>query len=117
MTHHAMNQMGHDAANLIGADTSGLDARLGRIVPGTMTMGKNGMAEMSQMAMPLPSNAISMVGGKGPHGTIDMGGMFTLLKVRDRLTGDGDPGWYEPPQAATAIEATDDELARDGITP
>ena len=29
MTHHAMNQMGHDAANLIGVDTTGLDARAG----------------------------------------------------------------------------------------
>src|SRR5262249_11756105 len=39
MTHHAMNQMGHDAANLIGADTTGLDAKLARVVPGYMTMG------------------------------------------------------------------------------
>jgi manganese oxidase len=117
MTHHAMNQMGHDAANLIGADTSGLDARLGRVVPGTMTMGNHGMAEMAQMAMPQPANSIAMLGGKGPHGTIDMGGMFTLLKIRDRLTGDGDPGWYEPPPADAAVEATADELARDGIVP
>jgi hypothetical protein len=87
------------------------------VVPGTMMMGKNGMGEMSQMSMPLPANAISMLGGKGLHGTIDMGGMFTLLKVRARLTGDGDPGWYESPPADTAIEATDDELARDGIAP
>jgi hypothetical protein len=66
--------------------------------------------------MPLPNNAISMLGGKGPHGTIDMGGMFTVVKIRDRLTGEGDPGWYEP-KADVAIEATDDELARDGIVP
>ena len=39
MTHHAMNQMGHDAANLIGADTDGLDAALGRAVPGAMIDG------------------------------------------------------------------------------
>jgi manganese oxidase len=117
ITHHAMNQMGHDAANLIGADTSGLDARLGRVVPGTMTMGKDGMAEMAEMAMAQPANSIAMLGGKGRHGTIDMGGMFTLVKIRDRLTGDGDPGWYEPPGGDTAVEATADELARDGITP
>jgi len=117
MTHHAMNQMGHDAANLIGADTSGLDARLGRVVPGTMVMGRDGMGEMSQMAMAQPNNSIAMLGGKGPHGTIDMGGMFTLVKIRDRLTGDGDPGWYEPPSTDVAVEATADELSRDGITP
>ena len=116
MTHHAMNQMGHDAANLIGADTEGLDARLGQAVPGTMLMGKDGMAEMSRMAMAKPSHSISMLGGAGPHGVIDMGGMFTLLKVRDRLTGDVDPGWYQP-RTGVAIEATAEELARDGVVP
>jgi hypothetical protein len=116
MTHHAMNQMGHDAANLIGADTRGLDAQLARVVPGTMTMGKNGMGEMATMRMAQPANSITMMGGQGPHGVIDMGGMFTLLKIRDHLTGDGDPGWYEP-HADVATEASPDELARDGITP
>ena len=116
MTHHVMNQMGHDAANLIGADTRGLDGHLAHSVPGAMTMGATGMAEMGDMGMALPRGAISMLGGKGPHGTIDMGGMFTLLKIRDRLTGDGDPGWYRPTRDVAA-EATADELARDGITP
>jgi manganese oxidase len=116
MTHHAMNQMGHEAANLIGADTTGLDARLGRAVPGAMVMGQHGMGEMAHMTMPLPRGAISMLGGEGPHGVIDMGGMFTTLKIRDRLTGDGDPGWYRP-ATDVASEATTDELARDGIAP
>ena len=117
MTHHAMNQMGHDAANLIGADTSGLGEQLGRVVPGTMVMGQDGMGAMAQMAMTQPANSIAMLGGEGPHGTIDMGGMFTLIKIRDRLTGDGDPGWYEPPATDAAREATAGELAGDGITP
>ncbi|MGE5180999.1 MAG: copper oxidase, partial [Acidobacteriota bacterium] len=77
MTHHMMNQMGHDAANLIGADVSGVDAKLGRVVPGYMTMGERGTGNMMQM--PQPKNTISMVGGKGPYGPIDLGGMFTLL--------------------------------------
>ena len=113
MTHHGMNQMGHDAANLIGVDTSGLDASLGKLAPGYMTMGARGMGEMATMRMPQPANSISMLPGQGPFGAIDMGGMFTLLKVRDRLDGDGDPGWYKAP--TTAREATPDELARDGI--
>lgn len=117
MTHHAMNQMGHDAANLIGADTRGLDAKLGHVVPGAMTMGKDGMAEMSQMGMAQPANSIAMLGGAGPHGVIDMGGMFTLVKIRDHLAGDADPGWYATPAADVAREATADELARDGILP
>ncbi|MEO8698822.1 MAG: multicopper oxidase domain-containing protein, partial [Kofleriaceae bacterium] len=117
MTHHAMNQMGHEAANLIGVDTRGLDAKLGRVVPGYMTMGHNGMSEMMHMKMDQPNNSISMVGAPGPHGLIEMGGMFTILKVRDKLTGDGDPGWYAAPAATVATEATADELRRDGITP
>jgi hypothetical protein len=112
MTHHAMNQMGHDAANLIGADTSGVDPKLRRVVPDYMSMGQSGMGEMATMRMPQPKNSISMVGGTGKFGAIDMGGMFTIVKIRDRL-GTGDPGWYDDP--APAREATADELARDGI--
>jgi FtsP/CotA-like multicopper oxidase with cupredoxin domain len=115
MTHHVMNQMGHDAPNLIGADTRGIDARVSRVVPGYMTMGATGMADM--MGMELPENSISMVGGAGPFGLIDMGGMFTILKVRKQLTGDQDPGWYEHPAGTVASKATADELARDGIKP
>ncbi len=38
------------------------------------------------------------MGGDGPFGKIGMGGMFTVLKVRDQLTTyDEDPGWYENP--------------------
>ena len=113
MTHHVMNQMGHDVPNLVGADTRGLDARVGRIVPGYMTMGANGMGDMHKME--LPANSISMLGGDGPFGLIDMGGMFTILKVRKQLTGDKDPGWYEHPAGTVAAKASADELARDGI--
>ena len=113
MTHHVMNQMGHDAPNLIGADVKGLDSRVGRIVPGYMTMGSTGMGDMH--AMDQPDNSISMMGGKGPFGTIDMGGMFTIVKVRDRLDDPDDPAWYEHPAGTVAGEATSDELTRDGI--
>ena len=40
-----------------------------------------------------------------------MGGMFTLLKIRDRL--DKEPGWYSAPTMAS--EATQLDLRRDGI--
>ena len=116
MTHHAMNQMGHEAANLVGANTDGLDAALARAVPGSMVMGTTGMGEMSGMKMAIPTPSIAMLGGDGPFGAIDMGGMFTLLKVREHLTGDGDPGWYKG-KTDVASEASADELARDGITP
>jgi len=113
MTHHVMNQMGHDVPNLIGADTRGLDARVSRVVPGYMTMGATGMGEMHRME--LPDNSISMVGGEGPYGVIDMGGMFTILKVRDKLVAGVDPGWYDPPAGTLAGEATAADLARDRI--
>ena len=115
MTHHVMNQMGHDVPNLIGADVRGIDASIGRLAPGYMTMGHDGMGEMSAMGMPLPKNSISMVATPGPFGPIDMGGMFTILKVRDHLDGDADPGWYEHPAGTVADEATAADLARDGI--
>jgi FtsP/CotA-like multicopper oxidase with cupredoxin domain len=112
MTHHAMNQMGHAAANLVGADTSGVDDALAHVVPGYMTMGTAGLSEMTGMAQPV--NSVAMMGAPGPHGTIDMGGMFTLLKIRDRLVADKDPGWYSAP-TTTASEASADDLHRDGI--
>lgn len=113
MTHHIMNQMGHDIPNLIGAKVDGLDARVGRVVPGYMTMGQTGMGDMHMMQ--LPENSISMMGGKGPFGTIDMGGMFTILKVRKQLPPGKDPGWYEYPAGTVATAATAEDLARDGI--
>jgi hypothetical protein len=44
-----------------------------------------------------------------------MGGMFTLLKVRDGLTSYADPGFYKSPPAEAAVLASDVELKRDGI--
>jgi hypothetical protein len=67
------------------------------------------------MAMQLPRNSISMVGGKGPFGAIDMGGMFTIVKVRRRLTAESAAGWYAHPAGTVASPASDDDLARDGI--
>ncbi len=113
MTHHSMNQMGHDAPNLIGVDTKGLDAKLGKLVPGYMTMGEAGMGEM--MTMPMPRNTISMLGGKGPFDQIDMGGMFTIVKVRKQLTAETAARWYDHPKGSVAGEASPDDLTRDGI--
>ena len=113
MTHHTMNQMGHDAPNLVGVDARGLDAKIGRVVPGYMTMGETGMGEMMTMAH--PRNSISMVGGKGPFDQIDMGGMFTVVKVRTKLTAETGNTWFAHPKGTVADEASADELARDGI--
>jgi manganese oxidase len=45
-----------------------------------------------------------------------MGGLFTIMKVRDQLKSyDEDPGWYKHPPGTVALRATDEELRRDGI--
>jgi len=53
----------------------------------------------------------------GPFGDyISMGGMFTVIKVRDRLESyDQDPGWYQHPRGTVALKASAGDLARDGI--
>jgi hypothetical protein len=58
-----------------------------------------------------------MLGGKGKHDYITMGGMFTILKVRDGLRSFEDPGWYENPPGTLAGEAAPDDLRRDGVDP
>jgi manganese oxidase len=113
MTHHTMNQMGHKASNLIGVRPGKLDKRVSTLLPGYMAMGESGMAEMGEMGMPVPRNSIPMVGAPGKHDYIDMGGMFTIVKVRENLTSYDDPGWYENPPGTLATLASNEELQRD----
>ena len=54
------------------------------------------------VVMATPRNSIPMLGGQGPFGPIDMGGMFTLVKVRDDIDYDRDPGWYQQPRGTSA---------------
>jgi len=113
MTHHTMNQMGHNAPNLIGVRPGHLDKKVSTLLPGYMTMGESGMADMGEMGMNVPRNSIPMLGAQGKHDYIDMGGMFTILKVRENLTSYDDPGWYENPPGTLANLASNDELQRD----
>lgn len=104
-SHHTMNAMGHEVPNLVGVDQKGLEEKIRRLLPGYMAMGREGMADMQGMAghMPGPENTLPMMMGEGPYGNMEMGGMFTVVKVRDELAGDGgDPGWYNQP-AGTAV--------------
>jgi FtsP/CotA-like multicopper oxidase with cupredoxin domain len=115
MTHHVMNQMGHDVPNMIGVKPGAIDKRVRPLLPAYMTMGQDGMGDMADMGMPVPKNSIPMVGAKGPFDYITMGGMFTILKVRDELTSYADPGWYKHPAGEVAAQATPADLKRDGI--
>ena len=72
---------------------------------------------MGHMGMPVPENSIPMVGPNGPFSYIDMGGMFTIVKIREHLDGYDDPGWYEHPPGTVAETANAAELARDGVDP
>lgn len=117
MTHHVMNQMGHDVPNMIGVKPGDLDQKIGRLLPQYMTMGEKGMGSMGEMRMGVPKNSLPMVGAAGPFSYIDMGGMFTVLKVRDDLTNYADPGWYQHPAGTVAGLASADDLRRDGIDP
>ncbi len=113
MTHHVMNQMGHEFPNMIGVDLGLAGRKAQRLLPGYMPMGSTGMAGMTGMA--LPKNSIAMMPSPGPFSAIDMGGMFTVLKVHPGLTSYDDPGWYQHPPGTVAIPSTSEELHRDGI--
>ncbi|MBL8451144.1 MAG: copper oxidase, partial [Zoogloea sp.] len=78
------------------------------LIPDYMVMGERGMADMGEMEMPLPDNTLPMMTGQGPHGAVEMGGMFTILKVRaEQKAGDySDPGWYKQPPGTRAYEWT-----------
>jgi FtsP/CotA-like multicopper oxidase with cupredoxin domain len=116
MTHHVMNQMGHGIPNMIGVEPGKYDQGVRRLLPNYMTMGQTGMGEMADMGMQVPKNSIPMVGGKGPYDTITMGGMFTIVKVRDELHDDtSDPGWYQAPPGTVAMPAKPEDLKRDGV--
>jgi hypothetical protein len=112
-----MNQMGHDIPITLGSDAARIDRRVRSVLPSYMTMGDNGTAAMSEMQMPVPENSIPMSGGKGPFGLIDMGGMFTILKVREDPSKEDGSGWYQHPAGSVAAVASETELARDGVDP
>jgi len=108
-SHHTMGPMGHSVPNMIGVKQDDLTEKISDLMPNYMymPMGKNGMAEMQDMAemgMKLPENTLPMMTGRGQFGPIEMGGMFTVVKVRrNQPYGDyTDPGWYEHSKGSVA---------------
>lgn len=103
-SHHTMNQMVHSLPNLTSIQKGDLEQRIRRFFPNFMgLMNIHGMGEMFEMygsnmemgmnKMPFPPN-IAPIGSPGPFGVIELGGMFTILKVREGITSYADPGWY-----------------------
>lgn len=113
-SHHTMNAMGHDVPTLLGVKQNDLMKKIGNLVPSYMPMGETGMSEMTDMAemmaMPLPDNTLPMMAGKDQFGAIEMGGMFTTVKIREGLARNDykDPGFYKHPKGTVAHEVEND---------
>jgi FtsP/CotA-like multicopper oxidase with cupredoxin domain len=107
-SHHTMNAMGHGVPTMIGVDHRDVATKITGLIPDYMVMGARGMHDMAEMEMPLPDNTLPMMTGTGPFGPIGMGGMFTVVKVRDDIArGDfKDPGPYKHPAGTVASEYT-----------
>ncbi len=105
-SHHTMNAMGHSVKNFIGVDKSQIAKTIRKIAPGYMPMGSRGMGEMGAMEMELPPNTLPMMTGFAQFGPVEMGGMFSVVKVRAGLaSGDyKDPGWFKHPPGTVAYE-------------
>ena len=108
-THHAMNAMGHNVKNFIGVQRRDLAAQIRKIVPDYHPMGTAGMADMGAMEMAMPDNTLPMMTGFGQFGPIEMGGMFTVMKIRQGLAANDykDPGDYQHPKGTVAYEVAD----------
>jgi hypothetical protein len=118
-SHHTMNAMGHGVPTMIGVEHRGLVAKIQKLVPDYMVMGERGMADMGEMEMPIPENTLPMMTGTGPYGSLEMGGMFTTLKVRKtQKAGDySDSGWYAQPPGTQAYEWTGPQPATSSAPP
>src|SRR6266702_5402598 len=104
-SHHTMNAMGHDMRNMIGVSKKDLAKAVGKLAPDAMVMGSTGGA-MGEMEMPAPDNTLPMMTGTGQFGPIEMGGMFTVMKIRENLARNDyrDPGPYRHPPGTVAYE-------------
>jgi hypothetical protein len=111
-SHHTMGPMGHTVPTMIGVDHSGVVNQISKLIPDYMVMGERGMADMGEMEMPLPDDTLPMMTGAGQYGPVEMGGMFTILKVRDDQKKDDykDPGPYKHPMNTRAYLWTGESL-------
>ena len=112
MTHHVMNQMGHGAAqpDRRRARRARREASASSL-PGYMTMGQTGMGDMGEMGMPVPDEQHPDARRQGTHDYITMGGMFTILKVRDGITSYDDPGLVRKPGGHARVHRGGDRSA------
>lgn len=74
--------------------------KIEKVLPGYMPTGNSGMGGMMDIGR--PKNTLAMMAGKGPFGDIEMGGIFTVFKIREGITSYDDPGWYRQPDGTSA---------------
>ncbi len=118
-SHHTMGPMSHDTPTQIGVEHADLVQKIRKLVPDYMVMGDRGMADMGDMEMPLPDNTAPMMTGQGPWGPLEMGGMFSTLKVRADQPRDSyrDPGNYRHPTGTQAWEWQGADTGDAGLPP
>jgi manganese oxidase len=82
----------------------GVDEKIKKHLPGYMPMMEKGMGQMHDMGR--PKNTLPMMTGQAQFGDVEMGGMFTVMKIRDELPKgyDADPGWYQHPAGKIAYK-------------
>ncbi len=106
MSHHTMNAMGHGVPNMLGVKQP--EAQINKVLPGYMAMGETGMAEHQVHTdmghMPGPENTLPMMMGEGRYGKLEMGGMFSMIRVRDQLGSVAD--LYDAPEGTQAKRVT-----------
>src|SRR3989338_2019709 len=108
LRHHPMNAMGHppNVPHMLGVNQDGVEEKIQKLVPGYMAMGETGMGAHEEHAkhMQGPPNTLPMMGGDGPFGGVGMGGMFTILKVREdfKTVEEAMASWYPNPPGTVA---------------
>lgn len=138
MTHHVMNQMGHEGPNTIGVDPSKLSQAVKPLIPDFMPMGTSGIVDIARWPWAARAtcneyarDVATRHARRRWNGHAEkqhchdgrswavrhdhMGGMLAVFKVRENMTSYADPGWYEAPPGTVAQLATQQELQRDGI--
>jgi hypothetical protein len=108
-SHHTMNAIGHQVPNRIGVPQKDLAKLINKLVPDHIAMGSTG-GSIGAMEMPLPENTLPMMTGTGPFCGLEMGGMFSVVKVREGLGSNDyrDPSWFGHPKGTVAFEYTGD---------
>ena len=85
---HSMNAMGHDVPTMIGFYHRGIIEKILKLVSDYMVKGERGMVDLTEMTMPLSENTLPMTTGDRPCGSVEMGELFSMLKVRADLAPD-----------------------------